>query len=159
MFTKILLSLALVLAACTGGVRTCAAQAPNQHAAPVKLLTAVDTANIVVVAPRVYGTWIYALATPTSWPSSAIYVLFNCKARKVARMYHIVYKMRDDSLGVTGPIVEDKGEWVDVSVPKTFDLVCRVGAEKEADYRARDEYDREHDIQPHADPHPDWRQA
>ena len=99
------------------------AQAPKPQ-----FYTYVDTANVAAVAPGTYVTWVYALSTPTSYPSSAIMVAFDCRARKVKRLYHIVYQMRDDSLGVVGPIVEDTGDWVPVSVPRTYEVVCSAGA-------------------------------
>jgi hypothetical protein len=154
---KSVLSFVLAALAYTGVASAQEANAPTP--APVKLMAAIDTLGIVTVQPGVYATWIFAMASPRSWPSSAIFVLFDCKARKVARVRHIVYKMRPDSLGVAGPVVEDSGEWVDVHVPKTFDLVCSVGAAHEAREQANEEYDRKHDAQPVPDMHPDWRQS
>jgi hypothetical protein len=106
------------------------AQAQLAPATPPTFLTFVDTTNIAVVAPETYVTWIFALHTPTSYPSSGIMVAFDCRARKVRRLYHIVYELRGDSLGVTGPIVEDALPWVPVSVPATYNLVCEVGSHR-----------------------------
>lgn len=89
----------------------------------------VDTAHVTPVGPDTYVTWIFAASVPHPTPlvSSAVFVAFDCANHKVARLYHIVYKLNADSTGVWGDVAEDPGTWVDVSVPKTFDLVCQVG--------------------------------
>ncbi|MCC2626590.1 MAG: hypothetical protein K0S14_240 [Thermomicrobiales bacterium] len=92
-----------------------------------KFHVAVDTAGVSPVGDNIYTTWVYALATPTSFPSSGILVAFDCANRKVKRLAHVVYQWNADSSGVEGPIVEDNGAWMDVSIPALYDLVCRVG--------------------------------
>jgi hypothetical protein len=100
----------------------------GQTQATGKFHIAVDTAGVMPMGPAgVYVTWIYALATPTSWPSSGILVAFDCQNRKVKRLASVVYSMKADSTGVEGPIYEYEGEWVDVSIPRLFDLVCAIG--------------------------------
>jgi hypothetical protein len=101
-----------------------AAQAP---ATKQRFEIAVDTAGISEVAPNVYTTWVFARATPTSWPSSGILVAFDCQNRKVKRLAHVVYSLKPDSSGVEGPIYEDEGEWMDVSIPRLYDVVCSIG--------------------------------
>lgn len=94
-----------------------------------KFHVAVDTAGVSEYPPGsgIYITWVYALATPTSWPSSGILVAFDCRGKRVKRLAHVVYQMNADSTGVEGPVVEDYGEWQSISIPKLFDLVCSVG--------------------------------
>lgn len=112
---------------CIGIVRTANAQAP----APQKqqFLVFADTAGIGAIpgVPDVYSTWVYALSSPTSWPSSAVLVAWDCKAGKVKRLAHVVYRMKADSTGVEGPIVEDNGPWVEPVDPRLFKLVCTIG--------------------------------
>lgn len=107
------------------------AQAPGTTDHPT-FLTFVDTAGVAPIGPDIYVTWIFAMTSPTSFPSSGILVAFDCQARKVARLKHVVYRWNADSTGVEGPIVDDPGTWVDVKVPETFDLVCRLGREHAA---------------------------
>jgi hypothetical protein len=104
---------------------TATAQAP---VADQKFHIAVDTAGITEAAPDVYMTWVYSLSSPTSFPSSAILVAFDCRDRKVARMAEVKYGWNADSSGVVGKVVEKPMlQWVDVSIPRLFDLVCAIG--------------------------------
>jgi hypothetical protein len=95
-----------------------------------KFLIAVDTIGVTAVAPDVYTTWIYALTSPTSYPSSGILVAFDCAGQRVKRLAHVVYHAKaDGSPGVEGPIEEDLGaEWQEISIPRLFTLVCRIGS-------------------------------
>jgi hypothetical protein len=96
------------------------AQEPEQP----KLGIYVDTAGVSAVAPDVYVTWVFAKASPTSWPSSGVLVAFDCESHQVMRVAHVVFKARTDGEpGVTGDIVEDQGGWVSVSIPEMFNLV------------------------------------
>lgn len=105
--------------------RPALSQAPA-HTDP-SLQIAVDTAGIALAGPDVYITWVYAVAGPKSWPSSGILVAFDCRERKVKRLAHVMYKMKSDSSGVEGPIIEDNLPWVDVTIPALYDLVCKIG--------------------------------
>jgi hypothetical protein len=100
------------------------AQAP---ASKQKFHIAIDTAGVMETGENIYTTWVFALATPTSWPSSGILVAFDCKNRLVKRLAHVVYSMKADGDGVEGPIVEDQGEWQQIAIPEMFELVCRIG--------------------------------
>ncbi len=100
-----------------------AAQAPTNQ----KFEIAVDTAGIMDAGvPGVYMTWVFARESPKHHPVSGILVAFDCKERKVKRLAHIVYSLRPDG-GIAGPVVEDEGEWQNVSIPSLFDLVCSIG--------------------------------
>lgn len=129
-----------------------AAPARAQNTAPTSgpvFYAFVDTLGVAPVAPDTYVTWIFSASVPYPTPmvSSAILVAFDCKAHKVARLSHIVYALRPDSLGVQGAILTDPGTWVDVSVPATFDLVCSIGATRP--------YKEEPDVKVFEAPEPD----
>jgi hypothetical protein len=76
-----------------------------------------------------YVTWVYARATPTSYPSSGVLVAWDCTAKKVKRLAQVKYQMRADSTGVFGDIVEVDRDWQDVSDERLAMMVCRVGPE------------------------------
>lgn len=95
----------------------------------------VDTAGVVPVpgAPDVYVTWVFAKATPTSYPSSGILVAWDCKApRMVKRLAQVVYQMNRDSTGVVGTPVEVDRPWQLVTDERMANLVCEIGATRPA---------------------------
>jgi hypothetical protein len=103
--------------------------ASAQDSTRTKFLVAVDTAGIVAVpgTDSVYTTWVFALATPTSFPSSGILVEFDCARNKVRRMVQVKYELNSDGKGVRGDLVEVNGPWVPVTNPRLFNLVCTIG--------------------------------
>lgn len=86
-----------------------------------------DTAGVSAIGDSVYITWIFARTSPTSLPSSAVLVGFDCKAGLVQRYAHVVYQLTKDSSGVAGPVVEDVTGWVPMTNPQLFNLVCTIG--------------------------------
>jgi hypothetical protein len=88
-----------------------------------------DTAGIAPMpgVDSTYVTWVFALSTPTSYPSSGILVAWDCEQHKVKRLSHVVYQMKADSTGVEGPVVEDNGPWVEPVDPRLYALVCSIG--------------------------------
>ena len=104
--------------------------APRAVAQGQKFLIRVDTAGVMPYPGQnhAYVTWVYALSSPTSFPSSAILVAFDCAGKKVMRLAHIKYQWNATKTGVEGPVVtEEHPEWVDISIPEMFAVVCRVG--------------------------------
>jgi hypothetical protein len=106
---------------------TCA-PASAQETSERQWYIAVDTAGISRVAPDTYVTWVFAKATPTSFPSSGIIVAWDCKARKVKRLAQVKYHLSPDSTTVTGDIEEVNQPWVPVSDERMYQLVCSIGA-------------------------------
>lgn len=104
-----------------------AGAAHGQQQQEQKFLVAVDTAGIMEAGPNVYTTWVFALSSPTSYPSSGIMVAWDCANKKVRRLAHVVYQWNDTKTGVAGPIVEDNLPWVEVTDQRLYDLVCRIG--------------------------------
>lgn len=97
----------------------------------------VDTAGVSPVADStgnpvegVFLTWVYAKTSDNAPPSAGVLVAFDCKEHKVMRIAHVVFRLAADKHSVEGAIVEEEQpEWVPVSNPRTFNLVCEVGAE------------------------------
>lgn len=109
------------------------AQAPAASPKNPPLLVFVDTAGVAPIADDVFVVWTFAKATPSSWPSSGVLVAFDCGRKMVRRLAHVVYRLRPDSLGVEGDILEDQLPWQTISIPKMFDLVCAVGRQHVAE--------------------------
>jgi hypothetical protein len=104
------------------------AQAPTEQ----KFLVAVDTAGIAATGPNTYATWVYALSTPTSFPSSGILVEWDCTKKQVRRIAQVKYRLNADSSGVEGPVQMVNGPWMPISNSRMFALVCSVGPQHEA---------------------------
>jgi hypothetical protein len=82
----------------------------------------------------IYTTWVFAQETPTSFPSSAILVAWDCPNKLVRRFEQIKYEM--DSTGVIRGATRDVNmPWVAVVDPRMFSLVCTVGPQHEAAMR------------------------
>jgi hypothetical protein len=105
------------------------AQEPAQQ--QPQFLVYADTAGISPVEgqPNVYVTWVFAKATPTSYPSSGVLVAWDCKVGMVKRLAQVVYQMHPDSLGVFGVPEEVDMPWVPITDPRLAQLVCRIGPE------------------------------
>lgn len=97
---------------------------------PTRFLIALDTANIAPdsrLGPSVYLTWVYALTAPTSPPSSAVLVAWDCATHQVKRIAQVKYQWRPDSLGVDGPVQMVDHPWQAVSDERMYALVCKIG--------------------------------
>jgi hypothetical protein len=107
------------------------AQAPTFTPQNQQFFIFADTAGVTPMPglPNVYVTWVYARATPTSWPSSGVLVAWDCQAHKVKRLAQVKYQMRSDSTGVFGNIEEVIRDWQDVSDERLAMMVCHVGPE------------------------------
>jgi hypothetical protein len=101
---------------------------------PQKFLVAVDTAGISAVPgqPNVYTTWVFALSTPKSFPSSGILVEWKCGSELVRRVAQIKYEQIEGGKGYRGDLVEVNGPWVAITNRRMYDLVCRIGPEHDA---------------------------
>lgn len=104
-----------------------------QEPAPQQFLVYVDTAGVAPIEgnPGMYITWVFAKATPTAYPSSAVLVVWDCahNPRLVKRIAQVVYQMRPDSLGVVGVPEEVERPWQPVTDERMADLICRLGGE------------------------------
>ena len=113
------------------------AQAPNaptfyafaDTAGISQFVTLEDSAGVKVPTahPGVYITWIQARTSPTSLPSSAVLVAWDCEKHLVKRLAQIKYQLRPDSIGVQGSPEEVDRDWQAPTNPRLFDDVCRIG--------------------------------
>jgi hypothetical protein len=117
------LALGLLMWACI----TVLAKAQDTTSTKREFLVVVDTAGIAPVAPYVYTTWVYALSSPTSLPSSGILVEWDCSRVKVRRVAQVKYQWNADSTGVEGPIEQVDRPWQEVSDQRMYNLVCAIG--------------------------------
>jgi hypothetical protein len=123
----IVIGLVLGILMWVGIVALARAQEPTSRDTTRQWLVVVDTAGIAPIAPNVYATWVYALSSPTSFPSSGILVAWNCEAKLVRRFAQVKYEWNADSTGVQGPIVEVNRPWQAVSDMRMYNLVCSIG--------------------------------
>lgn len=120
---SIFYSLAVILFAATAQAQ----EAPKDQ----KFMIVLDTAGVAATGPDIYTTWVYAVTSPTSYPSSAILVAFDCTHQKVMRLAHVVYRWNATKTGIEGPVIEETNPaWVDISIPKMFEKVCSIGRTK-----------------------------
>ena len=126
----------------------------------------VDTAGVAPVPDKAgqYITWIYAKTSDNAPPSAGILVAFDCQQHQVMRVAHIVFALMPDKKSVRGDIVEEVNpQWVPVSNPEVFSLVCEAGAEHAKgnwgpDTKLHTRPPRDDDAPP-APSDPRWRQA
>ena len=108
------------------------ARAQEPAKAQPQFLVFVDTAGVAPVegaGPGIYITWVFAKATPTSYPSSGVLVAWDClhRPRMVKRLAQVVYAMRPDSAGVVGVPQEVDRPWQPATDERMANLVCEIG--------------------------------